>query len=260
MVLSTIFKIAVVLAFLAVPALADSLKRKAEQGDPVAQYSLGLRYDGGNSALKDRTKAVYWFHKAAEKGHAEAQFKLGVHYFTDLSVPRDIAVAKSNYWYRKAAELGNADAQSTLGIVYKTGRGVSKDSVKAAYWFFKAAKQGTAEAQSELGLMYAKGDGVPTDFKLAAYWGRKGAEQGNAWGQILLGTLHFFGQGVLQDFVLAHMWLNIANANGIFNANKNEKVGKLRDTLESIMSKADVSLAHALARKCMKSGYKTCGR
>jgi TPR repeat protein len=53
-------------------------------------------------------------------------------------------------WYRKAAEQGHAGAQYTLGTMYDRGWGVAKDMTQAAEWYRRAAKQGYAMAQDEL--------------------------------------------------------------------------------------------------------------
>ena len=70
---------------------------------------------------------------------------------------------------RKAAEQGHADAQFYLGVKYANGVGVPKDSVKAVEWFRKSAdaEQGDAYAQFYLGVKYARGEGVPKDLVLA---------------------------------------------------------------------------------------------
>ena len=54
------------------------LFENANRGDASAQFDLGLMYYGGQGLLQDYTKAVYWFHRAAVQGHAEAQYNLGV--------------------------------------------------------------------------------------------------------------------------------------------------------------------------------------
>jgi hypothetical protein len=37
-------------------------------------------YASGRGIAKDDTQAVYWFRKAAEQGHAKAQYNLGLMY------------------------------------------------------------------------------------------------------------------------------------------------------------------------------------
>ncbi len=61
------------------------------------------------------------YRKAAEQGHAEAQFKLGAMYFSGDGVPQDDAGAVK--WYRMAAEQGHAEAQADLAYMYENGLG-----------------------------------------------------------------------------------------------------------------------------------------
>lgn len=44
----------------------------AEQGNPRAQYCLGVAYDAGKSVAKDNEEAVKWFKLAANQGLHEA--------------------------------------------------------------------------------------------------------------------------------------------------------------------------------------------
>ena len=66
---------------------------------------------------------------------------------------------KAVYWYRKAAEQGHADAQNSLGEMYAKGLGVGEDQAEALYWYRMAAEQGHADAQNNLGQMYQHGEG-----------------------------------------------------------------------------------------------------
>ena len=82
-----------------------------------AQYHLGRKYEFGRDGVpKDTEKMLYWYTKAAEQGHAEAQYELGLLYGTgggtDHRIPIDMA--KRTYWYKKAAEQGHAEAQKLL--------------------------------------------------------------------------------------------------------------------------------------------------
>ena len=56
---------------------------------------------------------------------------------------------------RIAAEQGHAEAQFGLGVCYANGYGVKKDPDEAAKWYRKAADQGVADAQNNLGLCYS---------------------------------------------------------------------------------------------------------
>ena len=78
--------------------------------------------------------------KAAEKGDAEAQIRLGYMYKYGKGVPKDHAEAVK--WFRKAAEQGRMLAQYKLGVMYRDGLGVPKDDVEAYIWFSIAATNG----------------------------------------------------------------------------------------------------------------------
>ena len=82
--------------------------------------------------------------KAAEQGHADAQYDLGCCYYNGEGVPRDMA--KAVEWFRKAAEQGYADAQYNLGVCYYNGEGIGKDLKEAVLWLEKAKAQGNQEA------------------------------------------------------------------------------------------------------------------
>jgi len=56
--------------------------------------------------------------------------------------------------YKKAAEQGHAQAQFELGFCYARGMGVEEDRLRAYIWFKKAAKQGIEEAQINLSYNY----------------------------------------------------------------------------------------------------------
>jgi TPR repeat protein len=115
---------------------------------------------------------------------------------------------------RQRAERGEADAQYRLGTVYEYGRGVHRDDAEALKWYVRAARQGYDDAQYRLGVMYDNGWGVAIDDRRAAAWYRDAAEQGHALAQHDLAFMYFAGTGVPHDLVRAYMWLDIAVAGG----------------------------------------------
>ena len=62
----------------------------------------------------------------------------------------DVNYKKAMEWYEKAAEQGHAKAQNNLGVMYRHGRGVDKSGSSAMRWFAKAAAQGFEEAQAAI--------------------------------------------------------------------------------------------------------------
>ena len=115
-------------------------RKAAEQGHAKAQYDLGDCYShSGRGVDYDLVEAVKWFRKAAEQGYAKAQYRLGECYFHgNYCVKSDYAEAAK--WYRRAAEQGDHSAQNMLAMLYEEGWGVKKDKIKAKYWARKAAK------------------------------------------------------------------------------------------------------------------------
>ena len=173
-------------------------------------------------------EAVTWLRLAAEQGHAEAQFNLGLMYVRGEGVPQNFAEAVT--WFRRAAKQGHAEAQFYLGLMYVRGEGVPEDWAEAVNWVRLAAKQGHAEAQNNLGDMYYYGQGVPWAYAEAAKWYRLAAKQGDAEAQFNLGGMYHNGEGVPRDYVQAHMWYNLAGSAGYADA------VKLRDAIAATMT------------------------
>ncbi|HEV2366143.1 MAG TPA: tetratricopeptide repeat protein [Caulobacteraceae bacterium] len=112
----------------------------ADQGVPIAQYSLALMSEKGQGGPKDEHAAANWLTKAAGGGFPPAEFSLGAAYLAGRGVPRDDKEAVR--WLRAAADAGVPQAQYDLGVLYEAGRGVPKDEKAAAEWYQKAAAGG----------------------------------------------------------------------------------------------------------------------
>ena len=93
-------------------ATLEQLRQMAEQGDPAAENSLGLRYATGDGVRLNEEEAVTWFIKAAEQGNVAAQSKLGSIYFSGRhGVPQDLTQA---YFWMVVARLSGDEASKTL--------------------------------------------------------------------------------------------------------------------------------------------------
>jgi len=119
-------------------------KEAAANGDPAAQFNLGVAYYHAKGVPVDYTEAAMWFKNAAEKGDAGAQHGLAVMYADGQGVPQDHKEAAK--WYRKAAEQGYSDAQYNLGGAYLFGNGVKEDSSRAFAWLSISADNGHEQA------------------------------------------------------------------------------------------------------------------
>jgi len=125
---------------------------------------------------RDFTEAAKMYRLAADQGNALAQSTLGVMYAKGSGVPQDYTEAVK--LFRLAASQANARGQNGLGVMYRNGQGVSKDFIEAATLFRLAADQGYAAAQNNLGLAYEKGQGVTQDFAEAMKFYRLAAAKG----------------------------------------------------------------------------------
>ncbi|WP_417911187.1 tetratricopeptide repeat protein [Candidatus Electronema sp. PJ] len=139
-----------VLLFLGAPSLlwADDeltarIRKFAEQGDPKAEFSMGLRYDLGDGLERNPELAAQWFRKAAEHGIVGACLYLGLKHEFGNGVKLDQAMASS--WYERAALLGSAQAAFLLGNLYRILE--DPDTIRGCVWLEIAAKQGYPGAE-----------------------------------------------------------------------------------------------------------------
>lgn len=194
----------------------DELIRKAESGDPIAQYQLSIKYSEGDGIEKNYDKALYWAELSALQNCPEGMNLLGICYEHGIGIEKDEVEAFK--WFRKAAEQGLAAAQCYLGFCYEFGIGIKKDYVKAVEWYSISAKQGDAKAQFNLGFCYSHGNGVNKNIKESVKWYRKAAEQGHAQAQFNLGVRHTIGFGVKKDEIEAAKWYRKAAEQGFDEA------------------------------------------
>ena len=79
----------------------------------------------------------------------------------------------------QAAEEGHADGLFCLGLLYANGKGVEADEERAASLFLDAAEQDHGDAAYNLALMYKRGVGVSQSYKEAERWLVAACEQGH---------------------------------------------------------------------------------
>ncbi len=183
-------------------------RKAAEHGHVQAQNTLGLRYEKGEGVNQDYRTAAYWYYEPAKNGHTQAQNNLGFMYSEGIGVEQDYTEAFN--WYLMAAENGHVKAQYNLGVIYYKGRGIGKDYKEAIKWYRKSAEQGYTQSQTILGLMYSKGLGVNQSYSEAVKWYLEAARRGYAKAQFNLGVMYSKGQGTDQDYSEAAKWYHRA--------------------------------------------------
>jgi TPR repeat protein len=101
---------------------------------------------------------------AVEAQDSDTAFRNGLSAFQTGSYDRARTV------WGALAEAGDTRAQAGLGYMYYTGRGVSRDSARAAELFQRAADKGEPTAQAFLAVMHFQADGLPRNLPLALMW------------------------------------------------------------------------------------------
>jgi hypothetical protein len=126
-------------------SLAD-LRKLADQGDPEAQYQMGVRFHNGEDVRQDDAQAMQWFLRAAEEGHVTAQSALGAYYWAGRGVPEDLS--KAYFWSEIALAEGDVNSKSRLeGLASQMTRAqVSTARQQAEVWLRSHNQRAKSEA------------------------------------------------------------------------------------------------------------------
>lgn len=126
-------------------------------GTSLADFDEGVAaYQSGNVPL-----AVKEFREAADEGHSDSQFNLGLMYEQGIGVEKDEKEAV--VWYLKSAQQGNSNAQYNLAVLYENGRGCEVNFQQAHKWYREAVMQDDGLAVGNLGMLYLRAQGVKED-------------------------------------------------------------------------------------------------
>jgi TPR repeat protein len=205
----------------------DLLIKSANGGYIPDQIELADYYFEGKNVVKDKSLALGWYKKAAEKGDVSAQTKFGRMLLNGEGGTK--RAEEAYLWLSKAADKDNPEAQTLIGYMNVTGDGTPSNTAEAFIWFKKAADHNNATAQYNLGRMYAEGIGREQSTTDAFDWYLKSAQNGNLDAQTAVGAMYLLGQGVVQNNYEAARWIRKAADGG--NEKANELLNKLRNYL-----------------------------
>lgn len=158
----------------------ESVRKRAEAGDPAAQRALGFRYSQGVDVEKDEKKGFEWTKKAALRGDAKAMLNLASNFAKGSGTAKNETAAVA--WYRKAVEafLGLAKKGEKLDLrpLVQIGQdlldGESRDAPEVGMMFLGVAAQGgDAKALRLAGEQFAIGKAVERDYDTALLLLRK---------------------------------------------------------------------------------------
>jgi len=143
--------------------------RLADSDEVAGYYRRGRVYELGREVDKDLFEAARQYQLAAEQGHVEAQFSLGL--LLAGAVPDSPRSPRKSFeWFSEAAQQGHTRAAYFLALSYQTGTGVEANSEMAFEWYRRSAKDGNGEAMNALARMYAAGAGIRLNLANAYAW------------------------------------------------------------------------------------------
>ena len=124
-------------------------KSRAEKGSAHDKYIYALTLEYFQGLRRGDTEIVDLLTDAAEQGHDEAQFVLGMKLYREQMDP--IAGVQ---WIAEAAKQGQVHAEYWLGQFFLISPWHEYDEKLAAFWFARAAKQGFVAAIRDLARLY----------------------------------------------------------------------------------------------------------
>ena len=198
-------------------------RQAAEQGEPMAQFMLGLMHVMGQGVSPHWLGLRSWYQAArsarepAEFGDVDAQLIVGLLYTGDFFRSQDYQLAAE--WFARAALQDDVFAQLLLARMYDKGVGVPGSESAARRWYEAAVTTahqtaGDVVAQLVLGIMYTGQYTVPRDYAKVVHWFTRAAEQGSVYAQLVLGNIYALGVWVPQDRSAAVKWWRLAARQG----------------------------------------------
>ena len=217
--------------------------------------------DGQNALMQgDDGGAIWLWTPPALEGNPEAQFRLGLMYLGGRGVAPDQKMAVR--WFKMAIEKHHIGASLSLARLYMDKAGANYDPEAALGLLRDVADQGIIEAQRYLGELYRKGGGVAQDFEEARHWYQLAAAKGDIPSQAGLGELFRYGYGVEQNYPRAYMWFSLAASAVTDNIPERNAAAraaiKARDEVERMMSPEDRAEAEKLAIACWQAKLQNC--
>lgn len=187
-------------------------EKAADKGHAYAQYRLGQLYVNPELEVYDLKKGVSYLESAAEQGNEYAKYLLGKLYVNSELEIYDLE--KGISYLEKAAEKGNQYAEYFLGKLYIDSELEIYDIEKGIRYLEKSMERGNEYAKYALARMYLDETSVGYTPEKGMQYILELAEEGNQWAQFRAGVEYAKGKNVEKDFVKAVDWLNKAAKQG----------------------------------------------
>ncbi|XP_053236576.1 protein sel-1 homolog 2 isoform X7 [Podarcis raffonei] len=193
--------------------------KAAEKGYAQAQFQLGLMYHNGSGVKRDYKLAFHYFYLASQNGQPLAVYHLAEMYATGMGAFRSCQNAVK--LYRTVCELGRwSDKFLTAHFAYQTGN-VESSLVQYALLAemgYEVAQCNSAHIMESENVKFLHREQI---YSLALLLWKRAANQGNIFARVKTGDYHFYGFGIKRDYLTAAVHYNLAanqqSAQAMFN-------------------------------------------
>jgi len=121
------------------PVAVRELRPLAEEGNPFAQYMLGVALANAKPPLLNVAEGESWLAKSAALGNVAAMRSLGQLNMFGRNPPDR---AQAEKWLQAAADRGDAEAQHLLGVLFLDAKGADRRPAEAYKWLLLASQRG----------------------------------------------------------------------------------------------------------------------
>lgn len=178
----------------------EAMLGQVAKDNPSAMFMLACNE-------QNKQQRFTWLKRAAELGHAEAQYCLA-HELSQNGIEHnqfDVTIsAEVVKWLQAAAEQGHLKAIKDLAYCFASDNEFHNDS-QAAKYYIQAANLGDKESQLIAGNYYYLGKGLTLNYTEAAKWYKLATLGCNINNEAYshLGECYFYGKGVKQSYTKA---------------------------------------------------------
>ena len=185
-------------------------------------YKLAVSYEGGSLAEQNLETAFMWYSRAADKGEANAQFRVGL--FLDRGVACVQDRLKAHEFFKLAAdnEKPAVSAFCILGRNYRVGEVVPQDLALSFHYIKLAADLGDVDSQFNVAGCFNDGAGCEQSFANAFKYYSMAAHNGDVHSMFKVGSFYYSAppeSGIIQNYDLALKYWYSASKHGHIEAN-----------------------------------------
>jgi len=193
---------------------AEYFRKAAEDGHADAQFNLGILYIKGLGVPKNNEDALRWLGKAAGQGHTGAKKELGLIQSGDQGAKK--GVGKNLELLREIIETSDEKTKIMMRL-FSTQMGIPQGQDESAF-IRKLAEDGDLDMQASIARSYQFGDQYRQNYEEALKWYTKLAAQEDRSAQCKVGEFFFMGYGTAINLAEAEKWWRKAAINGDENA------------------------------------------